>query len=74
VVNVVTSPGRALPVKVKFSADCPNPFSFDMKHGMTASFASLEALIRSNAQLVRFLPAHPLESGGTSISKEALLP
>lgn len=74
VINVVTSPGKVLPVKVKFNADSPNPFSFDMKHGMTTSFISLEDLIKSNAQLLYFYPSFPLENGNTFIHKDALLP
>ena len=74
VINVVTGPGKVLPVKVKFSAASPNPFSFNMKHGMTTSFTSLEDLIKSNAQLKSFYPCFPLENGNKSIPKEILLP
>jgi hypothetical protein len=73
VINVVTAPGRVLPVKVKFRPQSPDPFSFNMRHGMTTSFASLEALLRSNAQLTHFHPCFPLDSGLKSIPKEALL-
>lgn len=74
VINVVTAPGRVLPVKVKCNPQSPCPFSYDMAHGMTSSFASLEALLRSNAQLVRFYTASTLDNGDDFIIKSALLP
>mmetsp|Transcript_17915 Transcript_17915/g.29962 ORF Transcript_17915/g.29962 Transcript_17915/m.29962 type:complete len:704 (+) Transcript_17915:95-2206(+) len=74
VINVVTAPGKVLPVKAKFNADSLNPFTLHMKHGMTTSFVSLEELIRSTAPLLNFFPAHVLDNGHACISKESLLP
>ncbi len=77
VINVVTAPGKVLPVKVKFNSASPTPFSLSMQHGMTTSFISLEDLIKSTPQLINFYPyGSSFEKYGNSsaICKDTLLP
>lgn len=70
VINVVTSPGKVLPVKVKVDTNSPTPFSSGHLRGMTSSYLSLEDLLISNQQLLYFYRG----DGASPIEKLTLLP
>lgn len=73
VINAVSSPGSVLPVKIKFTTQSPTPFSYNMRHGMSSSFSSLEELIHCTPLLTHFFLKRSPTGEVSSMPKEALL-